>query len=125
MTVLVIDEELANVRYTKELLEGLDHISVALVAGSPAALELDKIRPDMIVLGASWLGSARSFRKRYPRAIILGRGPWYGRSTEEFYPWGDALREPALPLTSLLGPVECQQAQALKGEPFEDKKTGS
>ena len=100
--VLVIDETLGNSRFAKLLLEGLEYVARAEIVTSPEHDLLDNFAPDILLLGSRWLDSARAYRKRFPAIFIVGRCPWYDELDCEFFPWGDELREPTLPLTSLI-----------------------
>lgn len=99
---MVIDESLGEAQFVKQLLEELENVGLALVTDDPASFSWEDLVPDVFVLGANWLNWARELRKRFPRAAIIGRGPWQGKTTQEFFPWGDELREPSLPITSLI-----------------------
>ena len=99
---MVIDESLGEAHFVKQLLEELENVALALVLDDAENSSWDELVPDVFVLGANWLDWARELRKKYPRAAIIGRGPWQGSTTQEFFPWGDELREPALPITSLI-----------------------
>jgi hypothetical protein len=102
LIVLVIDESLGESQFVKQLLEELEHVALALVTDDPQTFSWDDLVPDVLVLGANWLDWARELRKKYPSSAIIGRGPWQGNPTQEFFPWGDELREPTLPITSLI-----------------------
>lgn len=102
LTVLVIDETLGESAFVVQLLEELEHVAQVLVADFPEQVSLEGVLPDVLVLGANWLGLAREFRLRFPSAAIIGRGPWQGEVKSEFFPWGDQLREPSLPITELI-----------------------
>ncbi len=102
LTVLVIDETLGETALVVELLEELEQVSRAVVIRDQAELSSFEIVPDVVVLGANRLGLAKEFRRRLPRCSIIGRGPWQGSVEGEFFPWGDRLREPTLPITSLI-----------------------
>ncbi len=100
--VLVIDESLGETKFVKHLLEELDQVSRAIVVANFDDYSFEESPPDVLILGASWLHMARRFRKQFPVSKIIGRGPWQGDVEAEFYPWGDELRDPTLPLTSLI-----------------------
>ena len=100
--VLVIDETLGEPSFVIHLLEELEHVAKAIVADSPEEIPEGNWIPDVLALGASWLGLAKQFRRLFPRSAIIGRGPWQGTVEVEFFPWGDELREPSLPITSLI-----------------------
>lgn len=102
LTILVIDESLGDPRFVKQLLEEVENVTTALITDDPKAFSWDEFVPDVFVLGANWLDWAREIRKRFPRSAIIGRGPWQGSTTHEFFPWGDELRDPTLPITSLI-----------------------
>jgi hypothetical protein len=102
ITVLVIDETLGEPSFVIHLLEELEHVGLALVASHPEEALEQGLFPDVLVLGASWLDWARKFRRTFPDSSIIGRGPWQGNAEGEFFPWGDELREPSLPITSLI-----------------------
>lgn len=102
LLVLVIDETLGEASFVQHLLEELDHVRRALVLATPEELERFDILPDVLILGASWLGWARDFRRRFPASVIIGRTPWQGEVGDEFFPWGDELRDPTLPITTLV-----------------------
>lgn len=102
LTVFVIDESLGEASFVKQLLEELENVGLALVMGTPDETTLLDLVPDVLVLGASWLGWAREFRIRFPCSSIIGRIPWQGEVEDEFFPWGDQLREPTLPITNLI-----------------------
>jgi hypothetical protein len=102
LTVLVIDETLGENSFVVQLLEELEQVGRALVADSPELAGLDSIFPDVLVLGANWLNQARDLRLRFPQSAIIGRSPWHGDMSSEFFPWGDQLREPSLPITKLI-----------------------
>lgn len=101
LTVLVIDETLGEPSMVIELLEELQRVDRALVARRPEDVALVE-GADVVVLGASWLGWAKEFRRRFPSCELVGRGPWQGNVEAEFFPWGDKLREPTLPITALI-----------------------
>lgn len=100
--MLVIDETLSETSLVVELLEELKQVSRAFVVRNPEEIAGLEMVPDVLVLGASWLGWAKRFRRRFPLCSIIGRGPWQGSVEEEFFPWGDKLREPTLPITCLI-----------------------
>lgn len=100
--VLVIDETLGQLSFVKQLLEDLEQVAEVLVIRHPSDICLEDIRLDVFILGASWLDRARELRRLFPMSFIVGRGPWQGTSSAEFFPWGDALREPTLPITDLI-----------------------
>ena len=102
LKVLVIDETLGEPTFVVHLLEELEQVARAIVARHPEEVEGADFVPDILVLGASWLDWAKSFRKRFPSSSIIGRGPWQGSVEGEFFPWGDRIREPSLPITSLI-----------------------
>lgn len=100
--VLVIDETLGDSSFVKLLLEGLEYVAQVEVVPAPDTKFLENFVPDILLLGARWLGHARRYRKQFPSIFIVGRCPWYDELDCEFFPWGDELREPTLPLTSLI-----------------------
>lgn len=102
LKVLVIDETLGQLSFVKQLLEDLEHVAEALVVRHPAEICLEDICLDVFILGATWLDRARELRQLFPGSFIVGRGPWQGESGAEFFPWGDELREPSLPITHLI-----------------------
>jgi len=102
LIVMVIDESLGEAQFVKQLLEELENVGLALVTEDLDNFTWEDLVPDVFVLGANWLDRARQLRKKFPRAAIIGRGPWQGNTTQEFFPWGDELREPTLPITSLI-----------------------
>lgn len=101
LTVLVLDETLGDPTFVVNLLEELEYVGRAMVARHPDEV-LEDLLPDVLVLGATWLDWARQFRLKFPSSSIIGRGPWQGSVEGEFFPWGDQLREPSLPITSLI-----------------------
>ena len=104
LTVFVIDESLGEASFVQQLLEELENVGRAFVMGTPDEITLLDLVPDVLVLGASWLGWAREFRLRFPSSSIIGRVPWQGEVEDEFFPWGDQLREPSLPITNIIPP---------------------
>lgn len=115
LTVLVIDETLGDPNIVIDLLQELEYVGRALVARHPDEISKGSVWPDVLVLGANWLGWARQFRRMFPSASIIGRGPWQGPVEGEFFPWGDQLREPTIPITSLIperGRVEEDQSDS-------------
>lgn len=102
LTVLVIDETLGDPNIVIDLLQELNQVGWASVARHPEEVEQGSVLPDVLILGANWLGWAREFRRMFPAASIIGRGPWQGPVEGEFFPWGDQLREPTIPITSLI-----------------------
>lgn len=101
LTVMVIDESRGEQLFAKQLLEELEQVIQVFVTDDPGSYRWGD-PPDVFILGATHLGWARALRKKFPTATIIGRGPWQGSTTQEFFPWGDELREPALPITSLI-----------------------
>ena len=102
LIVMVIDESLGEAQFVKQLLEELENVGLALVTEDLDNFSWEELVPDVFGLGANWLDRARQLRKKFPHAAIIGRGPWQGSTTQEFFPWGDELREPTLPITSLI-----------------------
>lgn len=103
LNVLVIDETLGEPTFVQQLLEDLDQVARAVVIKRPEALnEVVDFVPDVLVLGSTWLGRARELRLRFSNSAIIGRSPWHGEVECEFFPWGDELREPTLPITNLI-----------------------
>jgi hypothetical protein len=102
LIVMVIDESLGEAHFVKQLLEELENVALAMVTDDPSTVSWGELVPDVFVLGANWLDWARELRKTFPKSAIIGRGPWQGNPTQEFFPWGDELREPSLPITSLI-----------------------
>lgn len=99
---MVIDETLGEPTFVIDLLEELEYVGKAIVARHPDEIDEGSFLPDVLVLGANWLDWAKRFRKRFPDSSIIGRGPWQGPVEGEFFPWGDRIREPTLPLTSII-----------------------
>lgn len=104
--VFVIDETLGEPSFVVHLLEELEQVASVVVADTVDDLGGLELSPDVLILGANRLDLARQFRRRYPRSTIIGRGPWQGQAEGEFFPWGDQLREPSLPLTEIV-PKAC------------------
>lgn len=100
--VAIIDETLGEPSFVIHLLEELEQVAEAVVASHPDEFQSYGLIPDVLVLGANWLDLARKFRRLFPSSSIIGRGPWQGPVEGEFFPWGDQLREPSLPLTSII-----------------------
>lgn len=102
MKVLVIDDTLGELRFVQQLLEQLERVGEVMVADFPQEVEGDSFVPDVLIVGPRWLASAREFRERFPGCYMVGRCPWQGELEGEFFPWGNSLREPSLPITSLI-----------------------
>jgi len=102
ISVLVVDETLGEPSFVVRLLEELDHVGLAQVVESPQEALACELLPDVLILGANWLGWARQFRLEFPCSEIIGRGPWQGSAQGEFFPWGDQLRDPTIPIASLI-----------------------
>lgn len=102
MRVLVLDDTLKKPDMVSYLLLDLAIVSTVVVSDSLArALENKDV--DVVILGGRFLTACRQLREAYPKAYIIGRGPWMKRGDLDFFPWGDELRDPSVPLHRLLG----------------------
>lgn len=102
MKVLVIDDVLRNPEMVRELLLTVAGVESAQVVDRPRA-EVRDAEIDLVIVGSRWLTSAQELRARFPSAYILGRCSWSGDAAPlSFYPWGNELRDPTLPLTRLV-----------------------
>lgn len=99
--VMVIDDSLGDLRFVRQLLEGLQGVQGVQVLAAPDETAATPFVPDFLILGPRWLGWARRLREQYPECFIVGRCPWQGE-VAEFFPWGNQLREPSIPLPNLL-----------------------
>ena len=102
MKVLVIDDVLRNPEMVRELLLTVAGVESAQVVERPRA-EVRDVEVDLVIVGSRWLTAAQELRARFPSAYILGRCSWSGDAAPlNFYPWGNELRDPTLPLTRLV-----------------------
>jgi hypothetical protein len=101
MKVLVVDDTLGNPKIVRHLLQDLKQvISVDVVDSLKEAVMMAGI--DVIILGGRCLSWARELRGIYPEVYIIGRIPWFTEGPYDFFPWGDELRDPTLPLSALI-----------------------
>ncbi len=101
LCVMVIDDSLGDLRFVRQLLETIDGVASVLVAAAPLDQDAE-FEPDVVIVGPRWLNWARNLRETYPECFIIGRCPWQGELEGEFFPWGNQLREPSIPLPNLL-----------------------
>lgn len=108
MKVLVADDTLGNPRMVTVFLEELgcsDHVKViGSLKDANHGLEAD-----VVIVGGHWLGRAREFRELFPHAYIIGRSPWMVEGAVNFYPWGNELRDPMLPIDALIKEISSTQ----------------
>jgi hypothetical protein len=101
MKLLVIDDSLGNPKVVAQLIGDLCPHATVEVMLSPSGLH-GCAEADLIILGGRWLDRARELREAFPLAHIIGRSPWSGVGPRAFFPWGNELRDPTLPLDRLL-----------------------
>lgn len=100
--VLVIDDTLGELQFARHLLEELEQVAEVVVADFPDEIGAEGFSPDILIVGPRWLNWARRLREKFPGCYIIGRCPWQGDKVKEFFPWGNRLREPSVPLTHLI-----------------------
>lgn len=100
MKLLVVDDSLGNPAIVRQLLREIPVLERVEVVSSPKDLA-PQMQADLIVLGGRCLNRAQELRRLFPNAYIIGRSPWFEDGPLSFYPWGNELRDPTLPLDSL------------------------
>ncbi len=101
MKILVLDDTLGHPMMVSALLEQQPNVSQVVVASSLKEVA-DQTEVAVVLLGGRLLRYAKELRELFPSAHIIGRCPFIQDEPLNFFPWGDELRDPTLPLTRLL-----------------------
>lgn len=112
MKVLIVDDTLGNPRMVARFLQDLGFTDDIKVVGSIKET-INEIEVEVIIVGGHWLSRTQELRQRFAHAYIIGRSPWLVDGTEKFYPWGNELRDPMLPIEVLIKEILTSQDKPL------------